>query len=287
MGKALRQVVLPVCVGSIVLVPIVLTLLYAVSAGSDMDGWRQLLTDPRLPRALVLTVGTGIVATAVAIAATGYMLGLVFHSNRWQAATASLGPILAVPHAALAVALILWVAPSGILLRAVSPWPSGFDLPPDVALANDPFGLGLTICLVLKETPFLLWSAMSQLQRADVGARLRAELSVCYSLGYSRIQAWWKIAWPQVWPRLAAPIFAVLAYNLTVVDVAQVIGPQSPPTLALLTWQWLADSQTDVNAQGAAALPLWPPFLLVLADGFASHGRRRRACDVQAPLPKC
>jgi putative thiamine transport system permease protein len=49
------------------------------------------------------------------------------------------------------------------------------------------------------------------------------------------------------------PLLAVLAYNLTVVDVALVIGPGTPPTLAVLAWQWLQDADLATNAQGAAA----------------------------------
>jgi putative thiamine transport system permease protein len=52
---------------------------------------------------------------------------------------------------------------------------------------------------------------------------------------------------------MGAPLLAVLAYGLTLVDVALVIGPTSPPTLAVLSWQWLQDDSAQQNAQGAAA----------------------------------
>jgi putative thiamine transport system permease protein len=107
--------------------------------------------------------------------------------------------------------------------------------------------------LVAKEVPFLLWTAAAQLQRPDVGQRLARELQVAQTLGYWPVTAWWQIVWPQLWPRLFAPTLAVLAYSLTVVDMALVIGPTSPPTLAVLSWQWLVDADPDVNAVGAVA----------------------------------
>ena len=61
------------------------------------------------------------------------------------------------------------------------------------------------------------------------------------------------MVWPQLLARLDAPLLAVLAYGLTVVDVALVIGPTTPPTLAVLSWQWLQDASALQNAQGAAA----------------------------------
>lgn len=72
-------------------------------------------------------------------------------------------------------------------------------------------------------------------------------------MGYTRQAAWWRVLWPQLWPRLNGPLIAVLAYSLTVVDMALVIGPTSPPTLAVLAWQWLLDADPGLNAQGAAA----------------------------------
>jgi putative thiamine transport system permease protein len=78
-------------------------------------------------------------------------------------------------------------------------------------------------------------------------------LQVAASLGYAPRTAWWRVLWPQLWPRLTGPLLAVLAYSLTVVDMALVIGPTSPPTLAVLAWQWLLDPDGAINAQGAAA----------------------------------
>jgi putative thiamine transport system permease protein len=62
-------------------------------------------------------------------------------------------------------------------------------------------------------------------------------------------------------PRLAWPLAAVLAYSLSVVDMALVLGPGTPPTVAVLAWRWLADPDPAFQAQGAAAalvlLVLW------------------------------
>jgi putative thiamine transport system permease protein len=113
--------------------------------------------------------------------------------------------------------------------------------------------LGLIAVLVLKETPFLLWAAGAHLLRPDVAQRLQQELQVAATLGYPARSAWWRIVWPQLLVRLHAPLLAVLAYGLCVVDVSLVIGPTSPPTLAVLAWQWLLDADVQTNAKGASA----------------------------------
>jgi putative thiamine transport system permease protein len=173
--------------------------------------------------------------------------------------------MLAVPHAAFAIGFAFLVAPSGWLLRAFSPWATGFEAPPPWATTQDPWGLGLIAVLVAKEVPFLLWAAATQLQRADVANRWSRELELARGMGYAPQRAWWRVLWPQLWPRLTGPLLAVLAYSLTVVDMALVIGPTSPPTLAMLAWQWLQDADAAVNAQGAAAAWLLAALVAALA----------------------
>ena len=229
----------------------------AVQAGLDPAGWTALWQDPQTLRALAMSLWTGLLASALSTAAAAWLLCRIF--SALPDATVStrlaggLAPLLALPHVALAIGLVALLAPSGWLLRLLSPWATGFSAPPPWPTTQDPWGLGLVAVLVLKETPFLLWAALAQLQRPEVGLQLQQQLRLAQTLGYSARSAWWRVAWPQLWPRLWGPLLAVLAYNLTVVDVALVIGPGTPPTLAVLAWQWLQDADPATNAQGAAA----------------------------------
>jgi putative thiamine transport system permease protein len=238
--------------------PLVWSLWGAVHAALDAAAWRALWNDGQTLRALAMSVWTGLVSTALATVIAAWVLCATFtaaHRNNhaMQKLARWLSPMLAVPHAAFAIGLILLVAPSGWLLRVFSPWATGWDAPPPWPTTQDPWGLGLILVLVLKEVPFLLWAALAYVQRPDVARRLRQELQLAHTLGYSAHAAWWRVAWPQVLPRMSAPLLAVLAYGLTVVDVALVIGPSSPPTLGVLAWQWLQDADAAMNAQGVAA----------------------------------
>jgi len=229
----------------------------AVQAGLDPAGWTALWQDPQTLRALAMSLWTGLLTSTLSTAAAAWLLCRTF--SALPDATVStrlargLAPLLALPHAALAIGLVALLAPSGWLLRLLSPWATGFSAPPPWPTTQDPWGLGLVAVLVLKETPFLLWAALAQLQRPEVGLQLQQQLRLAQTLGYSARSAWWRVAWPQLWPRLLGPLLVVLAYNLTVVDVALVIGPGTPPTLAVLAWQWLQDADPSTNAQGAAA----------------------------------
>lgn len=271
---------LPASLATLVATPLVWALASAALAGLDTTAWRELLADTQWPRALGMTLWTGLCATALSVALTAWLLSRSFPGPAWQRMVHSLPTLLAVPHVAFAIGLAFLVMPSGWLLRALSPWATGFETPPPWSTTQDPWGIGLIAVLVAKEVPFLLWAAATQLQRADVGARFTRELQVAASMGYAPQHAWWRVLWPQLWPRLAAPLVAVLAYSLTVVDMALVIGPTSPPTLAVLAWQWLGDADPARNARGATAA--WALALVVaVAAGVlwiwrgGMRGRRR------------
>jgi len=60
---------------------------------------------------------------------------------------------------------------------------------------------------------------------------------------------------------LRLPIFAVIAYSLSVVDMAILLGPTSPPTLSVLVLQWFNDP--DVNFKLLAAAGSLFLFILV------------------------
>ena len=248
------------------LLPLGWSLWAAVAATWQPQAWAALWADPQTTTALGLSLWTGVASTLLACALAAWMASVAFVGTgqaRWQR---WLAPMLAVPHAAFAIGLVALLAPSGWVLRALSPWATGLDAPPPWPTTQDPWGLGLVVALACKEVPFLLWCAAAWMQRPDVGQRLRRELQLAATLGYAPSTAWWRVALPQLAPQLAAPILAVWAYSLTVVDMALVIGPGTPPTLAVLAWQWLQDADPARNAQGAAAAGL---LLLVLVAGAA------------------
>ena len=259
-------------VGLSCLVPLAWAALAALGAAWGLQVWQHLWADLQFPKAILLSLATGLAATGLSWLIAAWLLSRSFPGPRWTRLVRSLPPMLAVPHAAFAIGLLFLISPSGWLLRVFSPWATGFSAPPPWLTSQDPWGIGLVAVLVFKEVPFLLWSATTQLQRADVGQRWTRELQVAVSLGYQPAAAWWQVVWPQLWRRLWAPTLAVLTYSLTVVDMALVIGPTSPPTLSVLAWQWLVDADPATNAKGAAAA--WClAFTVAVCAGFLMLAR--------------
>ncbi|GAA6141695.1 ABC transporter permease subunit [Hydrogenophaga sp. 5NK40-0174] len=225
----------------------------ALLATANAAAWQALFAHPQFWSAFTLSLWTGLASTALAWLTCRWIMGQLFVHRSTSRLLYWLPPMLATPHAAFAIGLGLLIAPSGWLLRWASPWATGLDLPPPWPTTQDPWGLGLIASLALKETPFLMFASATELYREDRSRQWRAEHALAMSMGYGGEQAWHEVVWPQLARRLFWPLAAVLTYGLTVVDVALVIGPTSPPTLAALAWGWLRDASLATNAMGAAA----------------------------------
>ena len=192
---------LPAALLLLAALPLLGAAVLSLGALFDANAWRALWQDPQWPRALAMSLWTGLTSTILAWWATRSLLAQGFVQRRLARVLRGLPPMLATPHAAFAIGLVFLLAPSGWVLRALSPWLTGLGSPPSWPTTQDPWGLGLIAALALKETPFLLWTAATQLQRDDVRRRWRAEHDLAQTLGYAPRRAFDLVVWPQLAPR--------------------------------------------------------------------------------------
>ena len=267
---------LVVALAALAVVPLgAISLLCIVSvwdASAWLGFWQESLSSRLWLSAWGMTLWTGFASTLLAYGLCAWLVSHSFARPLWARTVRVLGPMLAVPHAAFAVGLVFLISPSGWILRTLSPWLTGFTQTPPWLTSQDPWGLGMVAVLVCKELPFLLWAVATQLQRDDASQRLAREMQAAQTLGYARRSAFFRIVWPQLAQRIRWPVFAVLAYGLTVVDVALIAGPSNPPTLSVLAWQLLQDSDTAQNIQGAVAGWLLAATVAALAGGWLMLG---------------
>jgi putative thiamine transport system permease protein len=230
-------------------------LLPAIGADTaSLDPWRRLFAEPGLLRAALLSLGTGLGATLLSLLLVALFCAAAHDGRAFARAQALAALVLATPHAALAIGLLFLIAPSGLILRLLSPWATGLDVPPDIATVNDAWGLALLLGLVVKEAPYLLLMTLAALNQLPA-ARLMA---VATSLGQPKPIAWLKVVFPLVYRQIRLPVFAVLAYSVGTVDVALILGPTTPPTLAplLLRWATSPDLSLMLPASAGAVLLL-------------------------------
>jgi len=245
----LAAFLLPVLVGLILTVAPAFGYLPAIGSYQlNLEPFRSLLSHPSFPGALSSTITSGLLAVLISLVSSLW-IALSLHGSRlWPLLERCLAPLLALPHAAFAIGFTFLIAPSGWLLRIISPTLTGFDYPPDWIIVGDPWGLSLTLTMIIKEVPFLLLMIFSGLSRLDV----RRTIWVGRSLGYHRSRIWTRLILPQLYPMLRLPVLAVLAYSLSVVDLALITGPSVPPTLAVLIDRWFNDPDVSLRLVGAA-----------------------------------
>ncbi len=250
--------------------------------GADLAPWRTLFESPGLAGAVQLTLTTGFLS---AVGSLALALGLcaAWHDSRLLAvARRLLAPVLAVPHAALAIGLMFLLSGSGWLARGVAAGSTAlgvpvWDRPPALGLVQDPHGLALTFGLVLKETPFL----MLMIVAASGQVRVGQTLAVARTAGYGPVTAWVKAVLPQIYPQIRLPVYAVLAYSLSVVDMALILGPATPPPLAPLVLRWFNDP--DLTMRFAAAAGACLQLLIVVAGIVAWHLGERLTARLARP----
>jgi len=213
-----------------------------------LESWRRLLLAPELPAALRLTLTSGLLASIVSVTLVVAFCATAHDTRLFRAFERLLAPLLAVPHAAVAIGLAFLLAPSGWLVRLLSPWATGWTTPPDLATVQDPLGLALAVGLVVKEVPYLLLMTLAASSQVEV----KESLAIARSLGYGPATGWLKAVLPRIYPQIRLPVYAVIAYSLSVVDMALLLAPATPPPLAPLLLRWLNDPDFAMHFCAAA-----------------------------------
>lgn len=224
---------------------------YLPAAGADdlsLGPFATLVQTPGLGRSITLSLSSGLAATALSLGLVLLLLAGWLESAPLRWFQRLLSPFLAVPHAAAALGLTLVIAPSGLLVRLAAPLDPDLARPPDWLVPQDPLALSLVLGLLLKEVPFLLLMALAGLHQIDTGPRMR----LMQSLGYGRIAGFFISIVPPLYRQMRLPVLAVIAFATSVVDMAIILGPALPPTLAVQVTRWMGDPDLAVRLKGAA-----------------------------------
>ena len=250
--------------------------------------WQMLARQPGIATSLRLGVQVGLLATLVSLGLAAALCASADQHAVYRRLNRLVAPLLATPHVAVAVGLAFLVAPSGWLVRLVSPLLTGWDRPPaDLVTVRDPEGLSMVLGLVLKEVPYLVLMIGAALRQVPHEALLRS----ASALGYGPTSGWFKVVFPRVYAQLRLPVYAVLAYSLSTVEVGLILAPGQPPPLAVLAARWFADYDLQRYFPAAAAavlqglvvlacLTLWRLGEMLVARigrGWCESGRRHGA----------
>ncbi|MDQ2044730.1 ABC transporter permease subunit [Pseudoalteromonas sp. 20-92] len=218
----------------------------------SLQGFNALWQTSGLTQMVTLSVATGLISTLLAFIITLMILAAFFNSPWLNRIQRLLSPILVIPHAAAAIAVGFLIAPSGMISRLASPWLSGWELAPNGMFPYDSFGISIILGLTLKELPFLLLMALGVLAQPELGKKLRQQHKVALNLGYCPMTAFFKVILPSLYPLLRLPLLAVLAYASASVEMPLILGPNTPPTLAVAIMHWFNDVDLNLRIKASA-----------------------------------
>lgn len=217
-----------------------------------LQGFNALWQTPGLSQMVTLSFSTGLISTLLAFVITLMILAVFFNSPWLNHIQRLLSPILVIPHAAAAIAVGFLIAPSGMMSRLISPWLSGWELAPNGIFPHDSYGISIILGLTLKELPFLLLMALGVLAQPELGKKLRQQHKVALNLGYCPMTAFFKVVLPSLYPLLRLPLLAVLAYASASVEMPLILGPNTPPTLAVAIMHWFNDVDLNLRIKASA-----------------------------------
>ncbi|HDY90783.1 MAG TPA: ABC transporter permease subunit [Pseudoalteromonas sp.] len=218
----------------------------------SLQGFNALWQTSGLTQMVTLSVATGLISTLLAFIITLMILAAFFNSPWLNRIQRLLSPILVIPHAAAAIAVGFLIAPSGMISRLASPWLSGWELAPNGMFPHDSFGISIILGLTLKELPFLLLMALGVLAQPELGKKLRQQHKVALNLGSCPMTAFFKVILPSLYPLLRLPLLAVLAYASASVEMPLILGPNTPPTLAIAIMHWFNDVDLNLRIKASA-----------------------------------
>ncbi|WP_425349495.1 ABC transporter permease [Cohaesibacter celericrescens] len=217
-----------------------------------LDPFMALYATPGLGQSVALSLAAGLVTTSLALLTTVGLLSAWSETRLFLWMQRLVSPLLSIPHAATALGFAFLLAPSGWLTRMVSPALTGWVRPPDWLFPHDPYGLAMIAGLAAKELPFLLLVCLAALPQINP----RRNAQVARTLGYGPMASWIYAVWPRLYAQIRLPVFAVIAYATSVVDVALILGPTNPPTLSVQLMRWMSDPDLSLRFLASAGAML-------------------------------
>ena len=196
-----------------------------------------LLAQPGLWRSAWISLSAGLITTLVSLALVMAFFAAWSNTRFFARVQHLVSPLLSIPHAAAAFGFAFMIAPSGWIMRLISPGLTGLTRPPDIQILNDPWGFAMMAGLVIKEVPFLFLVMLAALPQV----RPLAHQKVATGLGYGRMAGFLMVLGPPLYRQMRLAVFAVIAYASSVVDVALILGPTNPAPLAVRLVDWMND----------------------------------------------
>ena len=204
---------------------------FTADGNLTFEYFRQVLNDREVVAAFWFTLILTCISTVLS-AAFGVALAILLRRQmRRSAIIKTLLQIpLAVPHLAVALILLNFLAPSGLFARffyafGIVQKPSDFPV-----LVGDAYGIGIILTYVLKETPFIALIVLTILVR--IGDEFE---QVARNLGANAWQRFRFVTLPLIAPAVVFSSLIVWVFVFGAFEIPFILGRSYPTMLAIIT----------------------------------------------------
>ena len=209
---------------------------------------------PYIEHASYVSFSIGLVSTSLAVLISFFLGSLIFSLKKpWLEKIISF--LISVPHLAFFSGVFFFVSSSGFLSRIWSHFSShsfyGFD--------HDPWAISFSVALAFKESLFLILIMLPFIFKKEN----EAELTVSSSFGHSDFTFWTFALWPRIIQSLRYPIWMIIAFSISVVDLAILLAPTNPPPFSIVLWEFF--QSTDPDSQFKSIIGSFQLLLLLIS----------------------
>lgn len=205
------------------------------SGQPTLAAYRSVLNNPEFWRSLWLSFYIAIVSTGLSVIFSIGLALLLRSAGRWASFACQI--TLPIPHLVGVTAMLLLLAPSGLLSRIafVLGWiQSDQDFP---LLVNDAANIGVILHFLWKEIPFITLILLAVLRGINPGYETQAR-----ALGASPWQCFWNVTFPMMKPGILSSSLIVFGYIFSSFEVPFLLGSTRPRTLPVLVYRSFTDS---------------------------------------------
>ncbi len=237
----------------------------------SLEAYRNVLTqNNEFWISLAFSLWISVAATAIS-SVIALVLAIWLSRHNSHADTLALNWNLAFPHLVWSVALLLFLAQSGLFAR----WAASLgwiDMPSQFpVLVRDRYGIGIILSYIGKEVPFLTIIILAVLRSQAVGYDVVAE-----NLGASRWQRLRYVTIPQVMPALIAGDLLVFGFIFSSYEVPALLGVGYPRALPALALRFFLDPDLRARSEGMVMSLIITVIVVVVALVSLKIGERQQ-----------
>ncbi|GAB2700401.1 ABC transporter permease subunit [Aliiglaciecola aliphaticivorans] len=230
--------------------------------------WRDLIeffTYNGIATSVLSTLFVSLTAPLVALYISFMVYSQYRFNPRWQALEKRLAPLLSLPHLAVALGLVYLFSSGGLLWSSL--WGIfGATAPQWLGLPHKSL-VTLLLAMSIKEVPFflLIFSALGR------QLPIKSWLLQGRALGYRETTSWWLLVFPVLLKHSRLALLAAMAYTLSVLDIALLVGPNIPELYAVVLYNWQTGFTVDEQALAFVGNLVLIVMLSILIAGIYTH----------------